>query len=114
MCYNVRMNASMKSRIYIIIGEKIKKYRGEKSQGQLAKTVKISRASIANIEKGRQHVTIATLWTIAAALKIDPHLLLPTEEEAKPVYDDIYLKQLNLSEEKQKWVKEVIKSGENN
>jgi transcriptional regulator with XRE-family HTH domain len=108
------MGDDLTIRLFILIGEKIRKYRGEMRSGELAKKVNLSRTSIANIEKGRQHVTIDALWRIATLLKVDPHQLLPTAEEVEVTFDDIYLKQLALSEAKKRWVKGVIESGENN
>lgn len=101
-----------KSRLYILIGEKIKKYREEKlSQTKLAKAVNLDRASISNIEKGRQHITIEKLWDVATILGIEPHLLLPSVDEVKLAYDDIYVKQLDLSDPGKKWIKEIIEKG---
>jgi len=106
------MTNEMSTRLYIIIGEKIKKYRQKYSQEELAEKIHLSRASVANIETGRQHPTIETLWDIASALNIDPHILLPSLEEVKLNYDEIYLKQLNLSDSGKRWIKRIIEKGE--
>jgi transcriptional regulator with XRE-family HTH domain len=108
------MNDDLTVRLFILIGGKIKKYRREMHPKELGNKVNLSRTSIANIEKGRQHVTIDALWRIAAVLNVDPHLLLPTADEVEVTFDDIYLKQLALSEAKKRWVKGVIKSGKAN
>ena len=105
------MTNETSTRLYIIIGEKIKKHRGKFSQEELAEKVGLSRASIANIETGRQHPAIDTIWNIASALKIDPHLLIPSVDEVKLKYDDIYLKQMQISEPRQKWIKGIIEKG---
>lgn len=47
------------------------------SQQALAEAVGISRASIANIERGLHRVQIHILYEIAAALDVAPHDLLP-------------------------------------
>ena len=107
------MTDEMASRLFIIIGEKIKRYRKNLSQTQedLAEKTGLSRASIANIETARQHPTIETLWDIAIALETDPHNLLPSTEEAKLKYDNYYFKQSNLSESGNSWVKGIIEKG---
>jgi transcriptional regulator with XRE-family HTH domain len=43
----------------------------------LAEAAKISRASIANIERGHHRVQIHVLYEIAAALGVEAHDLLP-------------------------------------
>jgi transcriptional regulator with XRE-family HTH domain len=106
------MTDEMSSRLFIIIGEKIKKHRGNLSQEKLAEAIGLSRASIANIETGRQHPPIETLWDIATALKVDPHMLLPSAEEAKLKYDHYYFKQSHVSESRKNWIKGVIEKGE--
>lgn len=105
------MEEEKKTRLYVIIGEKVKKYRGKHSQEKLAEMVNLSRASIANIEKGRQRPSIDILWSIATVLEIDPHLLQPTVEEMKIEYDAMYLKQLELTDSGRKWIEKVIEEG---
>ncbi|HZE87109.1 MAG TPA: helix-turn-helix transcriptional regulator [Methylomirabilota bacterium] len=107
------MTDEMAARLFIIIGENIKKYRKKLSQTQedLAEKTGLSRASIANIETARQHLTIETLWDIAKALETDPHVLLPSTEEVKIKYDNYYFKQSQLSESGKNWIKGVIEQG---
>lgn len=55
----------------------------------------LSRASIVNIEKGRQHPPIHLLWVIAKILKIDVTLLLPefeASEEIGPQWEKLIAK----------------------
>lgn len=47
------------------------------SQKSLADAVGISRASIANIERGHHRVQLHVLYDIAVALEVEPHDLLP-------------------------------------
>jgi DNA-binding XRE family transcriptional regulator len=54
------------------------------TQEKLGKIVGLSRTSITNIEKGRQHVSLHHIIAIAEALKVRPHVLLPSEGEAVP------------------------------
>ena len=46
------------------------------TQAKLAKDAVLSRTSIAQIERGRQDVTLETFARIAQALKTQPHILL--------------------------------------
>lgn len=47
------------------------------SQQMLAETVGVSRASIANIERGHHRVQLHVLYDIATALDVEPHDLMP-------------------------------------
>jgi transcriptional regulator with XRE-family HTH domain len=71
--------------LYQMIGEKIRterrRVRPELSQAGLAKKLDLSRASIVNIELGKQRAPIHVLWQIAEALKTDIGLLLPRRDE---------------------------------
>lgn len=49
----------------------------ELTQERLADQVGLSRTSITNIEKGRQHVTLYVLFLLADALNVKPSDLLP-------------------------------------
>lgn len=66
--------------IYIEIGRAISVRRRtfKLTQADLAQRVGISRASIANIEVGRQRLLVHQLYLLAAALELDdPHMLMP-------------------------------------
>lgn len=55
------------------------------TQLELATLVGMSRASIANIERGKQTVSVHTLYAIALALNVDsPEQLLPPLRRTKP------------------------------
>ncbi|MFF3443613.1 helix-turn-helix transcriptional regulator [Streptosporangium sp. NPDC002721] len=54
------------------------------SQEDLAATVNLTRSSIANLEAGRQNITVAALARVAAALKVEPPVLLAVEVEGEP------------------------------
>ncbi|TRO89945.1 helix-turn-helix transcriptional regulator [Glycocaulis profundi] len=49
------------------------------TQEALAVKTGVDRAHISAMERGVQNITIITLWHVADALKVDPHLLLKAE-----------------------------------
>ena len=51
------------------------------TQERLGTLVGLSRTSITNIEKGRQHVSLQQLYRIAEVLEIAPDVLLPPRPE---------------------------------
>jgi transcriptional regulator with XRE-family HTH domain len=79
--------------LYRIVGERIRTVRQQHapplSQAELAEQLGMSRASVVNIEAGRQRPPLHVLWQIASVLKIEPALLLPNQaeydQEAGPV-----------------------------
>lgn len=48
------------------------------TQEKLGTLVGLSRTSIVNIEKGRQHIALHQLFVFASALKVRPEALLPS------------------------------------
>ena len=71
--------------LYRELGRKIRQAReghGQRlSQDALANRLGISRASIVNIEGGRQRAPLHLLWQIAELLGTDLTVLIPTREE---------------------------------
>ncbi len=68
------------SDIYREVGRHIRHFRAgaPRTQAQLAAEIGISRASLANIEAGRQQVLLHHLYAIATALDLDsPGVLMP-------------------------------------
>lgn len=66
--------------IYREVGRSIRRYRAgaHRTQAQLASEIGISRASLANIEAGRQQLLLHHLYAIADALDLDsPGVLMP-------------------------------------
>lgn len=69
--------------LYGAIGERVTRARGTTglSQAKLAAKVGVTRASIVNIERGRQRAPIHLLWQIAAALGTEASKLIPSPRE---------------------------------
>jgi len=105
---NAKIGESQKA-LYIELGKKIKNVRGTRSQAELAKASSLSRTSITNIEKGRQHLPLHTLYAIANALEISVTELLPDQNQFAEnafldnIPDDIHPKAIE-------WIKEVASS----
>jgi len=79
--------------IYRHIGQIIRRKRKQLDQKQkdLAPKLGISRASLANIETGRQKVLVHQLYLIAAALGMSPNELLPPPQQAASLDADLPL-----------------------
>lgn len=91
--------------LYKLLGERIRAARernaGRLSQANLAKQLGVSRASIVNIEAGRQHAPLGLLWEIAQALDTELALLIPQRTELEnaatdTVLNDAMLKQIKM------------------
>ncbi|KUP25800.1 helix-turn-helix transcriptional regulator [Paenibacillus sp. DMB5] len=67
--------------IYEDIGKRIRKVRenSKLTQEELAKLVNLTRASITNIERGKQKIPIDNLYYFAIVLNVDIFSLLPSE-----------------------------------
>lgn len=76
------MTENNKVIFYKELGSGITRARKEKnlSQEMLAEKVGMSRASIVNIEKGRQYPPIHLIWQIANTLNVDIKFLIPDED----------------------------------
>ena len=73
--------------IYKEVGHNIRRYRNgaHRTQEQVAAEIGMSRASLANIEAGRQQVLVHHLYAIAAALDLDsPSVLMPPLKPPPP------------------------------
>lgn len=71
--------------LYRMIGDRIRTIRERStqklSQAKLAKLLGMSRASIVNIESGRQRAPVHLLWRIADALETELAMLIPRRAE---------------------------------
>lgn len=70
------------SEIYEQLGQLVRRHRNRLSMSQetLSEKLGLSRASVANIEAGRQHIPLHHLYSLARALRVEPHTLLPSQE----------------------------------
>lgn len=68
------------ARLYKEIGQRLRGHRRrvKRSQGEVAEALGIVRSSLANIEAGRQRLTIHTLYRICAELNISASEALPS------------------------------------
>jgi transcriptional regulator with XRE-family HTH domain len=87
--------------VYSLVGERLARLRGERgvSQDELGTFAGLTRASVANIEKGRQRVHIHQLYLFADYLHISLGDLLPDPTKVKnagimPHAEAAYLKKL--------------------
>lgn len=69
--------------LYCMVGERIRaaRTRRKMSQAQLAERLELSRASVVNIEAGRQRVPLHVLWRIAEELGTEAALFIPSQAE---------------------------------
>lgn len=69
--------------LYQLIGERIRRARQSTplSQARVAKKLGMSRASIVNIEAGRQRAPVHVLWQIAELLGTEVRLLIPAQAD---------------------------------
>ena len=85
---------------YREIGQAIRRHRkgARRTQAQLAAEIGLSRASLANIEAGRQQVLVHYLYVIADALDLDsPASLMPVPKAF--THHDVQSSELPLPEE---------------
>lgn len=76
--------------LYQAVGARIKRTRKRikprVSQESLATKLGVSRASIVNIEAGRQHPPLDLLWRIAEALETEVTMLIPSSADFSKQY----------------------------
>jgi transcriptional regulator with XRE-family HTH domain len=72
--------------LYAEVGRKLRQARVTQglSQERLAQQLGISRASVVNIEAGRQRAPLHLLWLFSETLASDLSLLIPRREELLP------------------------------
>jgi transcriptional regulator with XRE-family HTH domain len=71
--------------LYRLLGERIRNARTQqtpsKSQRAIAVALGLSRTSMVNIEKGRQHTSLHVVWEIADQLGVEAASLIPTRRD---------------------------------
>jgi len=101
------------SEIYRGLGSLVRQHRKrlDMRQEALGELIGLSRASIANIETGRQHIPLHHLYRLAQALKVDPQTLLPAPAAGGTVKADREINSsMDLSERQQAAVAQVVGS----
>ena len=83
------------------------------TQDAVADRVSLSRTSITNIEKGRQHISLHMLFHLSAAVGVDPHELIPKKDiiSESEAIDHKVLNKAQLKDDHLNWVKRVVTSG---
>ena len=74
------------STLYARFGQLVRLHRKRLglSQAEIGRAVGLSRASVANIETGRQRIPVHHLYRLARVLKVDVHALLPAPDDGAP------------------------------
>jgi transcriptional regulator with XRE-family HTH domain len=97
--------------LYARFGHLVRLHRKRLSlnQAEIGKAVGLSRASVANIETGRQRIPIHHLYRLARVLEVDVHALLPAPDNASPanIHREIQCS-IKLSDLEQEAVAKVI------
>ena len=99
------------NKVYKEFGGRLRRARknAKLTQENLAERVGLTRTSITNIEKGRQKVLIHTLFNLASAVGVNPHILLPDEQYETEGLSRI-LNREKLGEEQREYVTKLVKS----
>jgi transcriptional regulator with XRE-family HTH domain len=99
------------SELYSRFGQRVRQHRERLNlnQAEIGRAVGLSRASIANIETGRQRTPIHHLYRLARALRVDVHALLPAaSEEPRTTIDREIQSAIKLSERELEEVAKVV------
>ena len=101
--------AFSRSKFYLLLGRQLATVRRDRkiTQDRLAAAVGLSRTSVANIEAGRQALTVHTLVAFASVLGKDPAELIPLIEEMPPAAD-AEQKLSKLSPEERVWAEKFL------
>lgn len=99
--------------IYKEVGARIRqaRLRVGMSQGDLASSSGLTRTSIVNLEGGKQRIPLHRLFEIAAVLRVDPTLLLPSTKLQRTgikVTPGMAEQLSRLPTTERKWIKELL------
>jgi transcriptional regulator with XRE-family HTH domain len=79
------MEPSEEDALYKAIGERVRRERERQaeplSQSALARHLGVSRASVVNIEAGRQRAPLGLLWKIACQMDVELVVLIPSRAD---------------------------------
>jgi transcriptional regulator with XRE-family HTH domain len=75
--HTLEVVASAMNEFYREFGARVRDARGDRSQSELAAAAGLTRSAVANIELGRNRVTLEALDRLARALAVEPCRLLP-------------------------------------
>ena len=100
------------SELYSQFGQLVRRHRERLglNQAEIGQAIGLTRASIANIETGRQRIPLHHLYSLARALKVDVHALLPTAGGASIVAEREIQSSVELSAREQDDVARVVGS----
>jgi transcriptional regulator with XRE-family HTH domain len=99
------------TRFYRSLGQAIRRVRRKASvtQAALGEAVGLSRTSITNLERGRQHIPTHILIAIGRSLNTDPRELLPSASELK-LAAELDVAVADNDPDLSEWVRSVVKS----
>ncbi|MGN6149480.1 MAG: helix-turn-helix domain-containing protein [Rhizomicrobium sp.] len=107
------MNDSDADRLYRKFGSLIRLHRENRAelmtQERLGQLVGLSRTSITNIEKGRQHISLHHLFQLAKALKVAPAALLPATGDLSQASDVDERLLSEVDEDIADWARSVVR-----
>ena len=101
------------SELYSRFGQLVRQHRErlDLNQAEIGSAIGLTRASIANIETGRQRIPLHHLYRLARALKVDVQALLPTSGWETPATIDREIRSaVELSAREQEAVAQVVGS----
>ncbi|QYO77136.1 helix-turn-helix domain-containing protein [Devosia salina] len=78
------------------------------TQDELAQRLGLSRPSIANIEKGRQQISVTQLMNLSAALGVPPQVLLPSQASGAKRLKELPSFPANATPQMKEWAEKLI------
>lgn len=112
LVYNVNVVEAMgnsQRELYLQLGKRIREARkgAGLTQAELASLISLSRTSVTNIELGRQHILLHTLYDMASALGREVTDLMP---EMKPESREDLTERIpdGLDEREREWIESLV------